>query len=61
MKNIILLGTAIINKYERKRKQQIIGSTRRLNKTRTSCLSDKNTNKIPQTNIVSGPSNVFKI
>jgi len=57
---LIILGIDIIKRYERKRKQQIIGSTRRLYITRTWCFSDNTINKIPQVNITNGPSNIFR-
>ncbi len=56
---IIILGTEIMEIYERKSKQQIIGSTRRLYITRTWCFSDNTTNRIPQVNIAKGPSNIL--
>jgi hypothetical protein len=55
----IILGTAIIKRYEKKRKQQIIGSTRRENITKTSCFFGNVTNKIPQVNIAIGPISIF--
>lgn len=48
-----------MKRYERKSKQQIIGSTSRLYRTRKLCFSDNTSNKIPQVNIAKGPSNIL--
>ncbi len=55
-----ILGIEIINRYERKRRQQITGSIKGRNKTKIGCFSDGITNKIPQVNIANGPRSIFR-